>query len=200
MTATAVRLGPKDHGRRMSLDDFEPVEVEPGHHYELSRGVITVSEVPRPRPLAQLDALRMQFYAYRVTHPGRVELIAGSGECKVLVAPLESERHPDLALYLTMPPDEDVWSTWIPEIIIEIVSPGSEQRDYVEKREEYLQFGVQEYWIFDSDRQQLLVLRRSRGRWVERVVRPGEVHRTRLLPGFELACASVFDAASAAGN
>jgi hypothetical protein len=49
-------------------------------------------------------------------------------------------------------------------------------------------------------RQEPLVLRRSRGLWVGRVVRPGEVYRTRLLPGFELDCATVFAAANAAGN
>lgn len=200
MSVTATRIGPKDHGRRMSLGDFDPVEVEAGYVYELGRGVIIVSDVPKPRHLAQIHALRLQFYGYCGTHPGKIHLIASSGECKVLISPLESERHPDLAIYLTMPPDEDVWSTWIPEIVMEIVSPGSEQRDYVEKREEYLQFGVQEYWIFDVDRQELLVLRRKSGGWVERVVRPGEVYRTRLLPGFELACASVFEAAKAAGN
>ncbi len=76
-----------------------------------------------------------------------------------------------------------------------MVSPSSRHRDYVEKREEYLAFGVHEYWIFDADKQEMLVLRRSRGRWAERVVRPPDVYRTRLLPGFEFACGPVFEAA-----
>jgi Uma2 family endonuclease len=59
---------------------------------------------------------------------------------------------------------------------------------------------VPEYWVVDADRQEVLVLRRSRGRWVERVVRPPEVYRNRLLPGFELACGLVFQAAQDAGD
>ena len=75
------------------------------------------------------------------------------------------------------------------------MSPGSEERDYVEKRDEYREFGVREYWIIDSGRGEVLVLRRSRGRWVERVVRPGDVYRTRLLPGLAFDPAPVFAAA-----
>jgi Uma2 family endonuclease len=201
MPKTAIKIGPLDHGRRMSLDDFDRAESQPGHLYELSRGVVTVVDVPRRRHLAQVNAARKQFYAYWAVHPERIHTLAGSGECKILIASLESERHPDLAIYKYPPVDElDLWATWIPELVIEIVSPGSEHRDYEEKREEYFRFGVTEYWIIDADRQEMLVLRRRGGRWVERVVRPPEIYRPRLLPGFEFDCAPVFEAANAAGN
>src|SRR5205085_1012656 len=120
------------------------------------------------------------------------------------LANLESERHPDLAVYKSPPPgeetderDDELWSVWIPDIVIEVVSPGSEHRDYMRKREEYLQFGVREYWIIDGARQQMLVLRRSGGRWVERVIARHETCRTRLLPGFQLNLAEIFDASDA---
>jgi hypothetical protein len=35
---TALKIGPHDHGRRMSLQEFEPVQVQEGYLYELSRG------------------------------------------------------------------------------------------------------------------------------------------------------------------
>ena len=178
----------------MGLDDFEQAEGQPGHLYELGRGVVTVIDVPRPRHLAQVNALRRLLAAYDLSHPGRIHTVAGSGECKIVIADLDSERHPDVAVYKTPPPDEgDVWAAWIPEIVIEVVSPGSEHRDYVEKREEYLLFGVIEYWILDDARREMLILRRSRGRWLERAVRSPEVYRTRLLPGFELSCGMIFD-------
>ena len=84
--------------------------------------------------------------------------------------------------------------------MIEVVSPASEHRTYVEKRQEYLQAGVWEYWIVDAGKQEMLVLRRSRKQWTERIIRPPEVYRTRLLPGFAFDCAPVFEAAAAAGN
>ncbi len=197
MIPQTIKLGPADHGRRMSLADFEHAEVEEGRLYELGRGVLIVSDIPHPRHLMQLNAIRRQLHAYDFQHPGRIHALASGSDCKILVADLESERHPDLAIYKTPLPygEEDVWAVWIPEIVIEIVSPGSEQRDYQEKREEYLQFGVHEYWIVDAERQEVLILRRVGGRWREKIVRPPETYHTRQLPGFEFACAPVFEAA-----
>jgi Uma2 family endonuclease len=198
MSKTTITVGPLDHGRRMSLEDFDKAEGQEGHLYELSRGVILVSDVPGPEHFAQVNAIRRQLVAYDLTHPGRIYGIAGGGECKILLAQLDSERHPDLAIYKTSPPEDrdELWSTWIPEIVVEVVSPSSRDRDYVEKREEYFAFGVMEYWIFDAERGELLVLRRVGGRWVERTVRPPDEYRTRLLPGFALATGPVFQAAA----
>jgi Uma2 family endonuclease len=192
---TTTIIGPSDHGRLMSLDEFDLAEGRDGSLYELSRGVITAVDVPGPRHLAQVNAIRRQLHAYDALKPGRIHTIASGGECKILIAGLESERHPDLAIYKTPPPDEEIWSQWVPGIVVEVVSPSSRRRDYEEKPEEYLRFGVIEYWISDADRKELIVLRRSRGRWAWRTIRPPDLYRTRLLPGLEFACGSVFDAA-----
>jgi Uma2 family endonuclease len=196
MTGTTTTIiGPSDHGRRMSLDEFDLAEGREGYLYELSRGVITVVEVPRHRHFTLVNATRRQFAAYDLAHPGRIYGITSGSESKIPIAGLESERHPDLAIYKTHPPEEDVWSQWVPEIVVEVVSPSSRHRDYEEKPEEYLRFGVIEYWISDADKKELIVLRRSRGRWAERAIRPPDLYRTRLLPGFEFACGPVFEAA-----
>lgn len=186
MSTTTLRIGPADNGRAMSLDDFDRAESEEGYHYELSRGIISAVDVPQPRHLARIDASREQLFVYRHARPDPIFRVAGGSDCKLLIAGLESERHPDLAIYKTLPPDDvdDVWSGWIPEIVVEVVSPSSRHRDYHEKPEEYLRFGVLEYGILDADRREMLVMKRSRGRWNERVVRPPELYRTRLLPGF----------------
>jgi len=201
MTTQTIKIGPADHGRRMSLADFEHAEVKEGRLYELGRGVIIVSDVPGLRHLMQLNALRRQLHAYDLQHPGRIHNIAGGSDCKILLADLESERHPDLAIYKNPPPEgDDFWASWIPEIVIEVISPSSEDRDYIEKREEYLRFGVREYWIVDAEREEVLVLRRSAGRWTERILRSSDTYRTRLLPEFELVCAPVFEAARTVGE
>ncbi len=200
MPTTIIKITPADHGRHLSLADFEFAEVQEGQIYELSRGVITVSEIPNPPHAAQVNEIKFQFFGYAATRREKVYAILSGSECKIPVEGLESERHPDLAIYKTPPPsaDREAWRQWIAEIVIEIVSPDSGQRDYLDKREEYLAFGVQEYWIVDASREEVLILRRSSGRWKERVVRPGELYRTQLLPKFEFDCAAVFAAARAA--
>ena len=201
MSRVATRIGPSDHGRRMSLDEFDSAEGEPGGHYELSRGVITVTNVPNRRHFAQVNEVRKQLSVYEATHPGQIHAISAGTDCKILLADLDSERHPDWAVYKTpMPAHRDLWSVWTPALVVEVVSPESGHRDYVEKPEEYFRFGVGEYWVVDESRQEMLVHRRERGRWALQVVRPGDVYRSALFPGLAFDLAPVFEAAQAAGD
>ena len=64
MGKMVVKVGPSDHGRRMSLQEFDKAEVQEGYLYELGRGVIVVSDVPAPRHLAMVNAIRRQLMAY----------------------------------------------------------------------------------------------------------------------------------------
>jgi putative restriction endonuclease len=188
-----IKIGPADHGRRMSLQDFDHAEVQEGYIYELGRGVIIVSDVPKRRHLLQVTSIREQLTAFKLGQPGKIDTIAAGGECKLLIGAFESERHPDIAVYLTPPvTEENLWATWIPALVVEVISPGSEERDYEDKREEYLTFGVREYWIVDAEQREILVLCRSGTGWTERHVRPPKVLRTRLLRGFALDTTAVF--------
>lgn len=199
MIRTITKLTPKLHGRRMSLAQFEPAISEDGRIYELSRGVVICMDVPAVRHMLQVDASRYQLDLYRKEMQGRIFSIAEGSGCKVLLVDFESERHPDLAVYLSPPPDEkDFWAYWIPDLVIEVVSQSSKTRDYVEKAEEYLSFGIKEYWIIDARKGQLTVLRRARGQWTKRLVKPPEMYETTLLPGFKFDCQAVFKAADTA--
>jgi len=182
----------------MSLAEFDSAEGREGRLYELSRGRVTVVDVPNTRHFAQVDEIREQLSSYRRSHPGKIYRIGTGSECKILVPDAQSERHPDLAVYKTPPPDEDVWSMWVPELVIEVVSAGSADRDYNEKPDEYLAFGVAEYWVIDADRGdggEALVHRRRAGKWARTIIRPPGTCRTRQLAGFELDLTPVFAAA-----
>ena len=80
MSKIAFKVGPKDHGRRMSLDEFDHAEGQEGYCYELSRGVITVVDVPNPRHFAQVGAIQDQLYSYKLANPGRIHLIGGGAD------------------------------------------------------------------------------------------------------------------------
>lgn len=192
----AIVVGLEDNGRRMSLADFDKAKAKEGYLYELSRGIVIVSDVPDVPHQLQIDAAHSQFSTYRLEHPDAISVTSEGSGCKVLLDDLQSERHPDLSVYLDPPPRaKNVWAEWIAAIVLEIVSKGSEHRDYVLKREEYLQFGIREYWILDVFKGEMLVLRRHGGTWSEEVVRPPRLYRTPLLPDFKFSCAKVFRAA-----
>jgi Uma2 family endonuclease len=193
---TKRQLGPEDQGRRMSLKRFEFAEVREGLHLELSRGFIIVGEVPNIYHGFRVSFMRDHLGVYNIAHPGLIQVILGAMDSKVLIPEWESERHPDLAIYLTRPKgkkDRTVWRTWVPELVVEVVSPRSVERDYVQKREEYWTLGIKEYWIVDAALQQVVVHRRGRNRWIEKSLKRGDTLETKLLPGFQLACDDIFD-------
>jgi Uma2 family endonuclease len=186
-TITRRRIGPADHGRRMTLDEFIEAEFEEGYLYELARGVIDVTEVPGPSHGRIVRRVARLFDDYDDDHPGVISFAAGSGECRLRLPMMQSDRHPDQAIYLDPePPGPHVWTRWVPHIVVEIVSAGGEERDYVEKREEYLRAGVREYWIIDPKARLMRVLQRAGDVWDEVVVAAGEIYRTPLLPGLEV--------------
>ena len=125
-----IVVGPEDHGRRMSLDQFDRAEGREGYLYELNKGVIEVTDVPQPSHGQQVQAIRNQLTAYQFERPEVILYLAGGGEAKMLIAPSESERHPDLSVYVTPPPSDsaDAWSIWVPAIVIEVVSKRSAKR------------------------------------------------------------------------
>ena len=193
-----TKLGPRDHGRKMSLRAFEFAEGEAGYVYELHRGHVIVSEAASYRHAMQIVALMEPLWLYRAANPGLVHAILGSMDCKLLIPEFESERHPDIAVYLTRPKgrkDRALWRTWLPELTIEVVSEGSRDRDYAEKRDEYWTLGIKEYWIVDAKLDQVVILRRGKSDWIDKTIGVEGVIETRLLPGFKIACRSIFAAA-----
>jgi Uma2 family endonuclease len=134
-----------------------------------------------------MQETRNQLVVYRTAHPGVIHFIGGGGEAKLLIGPAQSERHPDISIYLSPPPDvQDVWSVWVPAIVIEIVSKSSSKRDYDVKPAEYLKFGVDEYWVIDPIKQQMTAFLRWRGQWKNKVVKPSQKYSTPILPEFSL--------------
>jgi Uma2 family endonuclease len=196
-----IRVGPHDNGKPMSLADFDKSVVQEGYLYELGKGRIEVVDVPNPSHWAQLQQVRNQLILYQAANPEKVDSVTGSNDSKILLESDQSERHPDISVYLTAPPDtKDIWSTWIPAIVVEIVSKTSIERDYHEKPDEYLAFGIDEYWIVDSFKQQMTVHTRWRGRWKTRIVKPSQKYSPLCLPGFTLELKRVFTAAKSASD
>ena len=84
--------------------------------------------------------------------------------------------------------------------MVEVVSPDDPDRDLVEKRADYAEAGIAEYWIADPRDETLtvLVLRGEayvgHGRYVR-----GETAASVLLEGFAAEVSAVFDAPGTGG-
>lgn len=193
MATATRRIGPADHGRRMSLDEFVEAEFEGGWLYELARGVIDATEVPGIHHGRIVGRITELFVVYHLQHPGVINYRANGSECRLRLPGMQSDRHPDQALYLKPPPPgASPWTRWVPEVVVEVVSRGGESRDYVEKREEYLRVGVTEYWILDPSRREMRVHHRAGDVWEESTVSAESWYRTHLLPGLEVGPGALF--------
>jgi Uma2 family endonuclease len=85
----------------------------------------------------------------------------------------------------------------VPELVVEIGSPGTRRRDEMIKRRLYDRTGVSEYWIVDPEIDTIRVYRREAktfARVVELSAEARDVLTTSLLPGLEIPLSRVFRA------
>jgi Uma2 family endonuclease len=83
----------------------------------------------------------------------------------------------------------------VPELVIEIGSPGTRKRDETVKRRLYERTGVLEYWIVDPEIDTIRVYHRETDRFarvVELSADGNDVLTTPLLPGLEIPLSRVF--------
>jgi Uma2 family endonuclease len=78
-----------------------------------------------------------------------------------------------------------------PDLVIEILSPGTSSRDLVYKRHIYHRFKVPEYWIVDPERDQLHVLTWQEKEYASTLKEATETVSSSLLPGLELQLSKV---------
>jgi Uma2 family endonuclease len=195
-TSTIPQIGPEHNGMRMTLDDFARAEGRPGHFYELEKATIIVVDVPGFSHSHIVRLINRAFELYDAAHPGQIFHLSGGSQAAMQMPEMQSERHPDLVIYLNPRPveDEQPWSYWIPDIVIEVVSAGSEERDYRIKREEDLRAGVRLYWIIDPHERTATVLHRRLDTWQERKLDETGKLTAPQLKGFELALTDLFSA------
>ncbi len=82
-----------------------------------------------------------------------------------------------------------------PDLVVEIVSPGTRKTDEVTKRKLYERFGVREYWVVDPELDIVKVYRRAEdafARVAELSVEHEDVLTTPLLPGWSVALTEIF--------
>lgn len=177
----------------MTVADLDAFPDDDGKRYELIEGELFVSCAPGLPHQLVLHNLQLELGNYLRQNPIGV-LAPGPGA----VFSNYDAVIPDLVFV-----SNERWDSIVendrfvaaPDLVIEIVSPGSENRarDLKAKRRLYGKYGVQEYWIVDSENRSVLVFR-LQGRILEQVLslRPDDKLTSPLLPGLIVKLTEVF--------
>ena len=130
-----------------------------------------------------------------------IDLIS-PGKVNIVVSGRPRTRFPDLTLLddahlvlmqsstrldATMPP---------PRLVVEVVSPGDENsdnytRDYHDKRDQYADRGIPEYWLIDPQRSWVMVGLLVAGRYEFTTFRENQAIGSQVLPALDLTVARV---------
>jgi Uma2 family endonuclease len=174
-------------GVKLTYDDFV-LFPDDGKRHELIDGEHYVTPSPNIRHQQVSGDLFALIWTYLEAHPiGRV-----------FHAPLDvvfsnfDIVEPDL-LYVSNERAGDVITSLhvrgVPDMVVEIGSPGTRKRDETTKRRLYERMGVREYWIVDPETDVIRIYRRtteSFDRAIELSREANDVLTTPLLPGLSL--------------
>ncbi len=158
---------------------------------EFTDGYIEVLPMPTDEHQTMLAYLYQALFAFLQTMGG-----------KVLFAPLRLRiregkfREPDILLVRDATDPRRQNRFWLgADLVMEIVSPDKPERDLVEKRADYAEARIPEYWIVDQRDETIRVLKLEGEVYVEHgVFRRGDRATSALLEGFDVQVADVFDA------
>lgn len=192
---TLLKLGPADHGRPLTLEEYEAAEYAEGYQYELIDGKLYVSPQPNPPENLVEHWLFRKLLAYSDQHPEVTNHVTNKGRLFVPDRPGVTNPEPDVTAFREFPLEGDWddirWQEQTPILVAEVISHDDPNKDLVRNVELYLAIpSIKEYWLLDNredrDQPQMTVYRRRGKQWRTISVVPGETYTTRLLPGFSL--------------
>jgi Uma2 family endonuclease len=192
---TILRLGPTNHGQRLTYDDFVAADYAEGYQYELIEGKLYVAALPNA-PQGLLDRwIYARLDRYAGQRPEIINFVYNKTRVFLPRRDVVTAPEPDIAAFHDFPihlPWRDIrWEDVSPLLVAEVVSADDPDKDLVRNVRLYRKVpSIQEYWIFDNradaDRPTLQIHRRVGRRWRVLNFAFGETYTTRLLPGFSL--------------
>ncbi len=167
-------------GLRMGAEDFFALG-ETQERYELIDGVVLMSPGPRPRHAKTIQEILKQL--------GRFEDGGGTAD---IYSETDLQIHgfsvfrPDVCAYARRTPRPiPERLTTAPDLVVEVLSPGSEALDLISKKDDYEKLGVKEYWVIDPADGRVRSWHRERERLIETLVEGDEL-ASRAIVGFRL--------------
>jgi Uma2 family endonuclease len=195
MASVQLRLGTADHGRRISLDDFDEAEFEPGARYEIIDGRLYVSAEPNFAENYLETWLFFNLITYSRQRDDIINYVTVKSRLFIDSRSEVTVPEPDIAAYQALPEEKPLeelhWRNLRPIVVAEILVEGDPHKDLERNRELYLEApSIREYWILDGrenpNEPTLIQNRRHGKRWIIRSFPYGSTFTTKLLPGFSL--------------
>jgi Uma2 family endonuclease len=173
---------------------------EDGQRHEVLQGVLYVT--PAPAYAHQFAIWRLGYYLSHRILEGNLGVLLTSPFDVRLPNRLADPVEPDLVFFRAgnEPRTEDKNFVGVPDLVIEVLSPGTRRVDEKVKLSIYREAGIPEYWLVDPKVRRVLIFRLSedRGRYVEWARgRDGDVVSSTVLSGLRLEVSNIFPAVPA---
>jgi Uma2 family endonuclease len=186
----ALVLGPDDHGRAVSAEQFAEADFVEPWVYEREGGRLVVMSPEGQRHVDDASPWWRRLFRYMHDHPEVVAEVVPNAWVRVDDG---TDRIGDIGIYLVAEGPVPPIPERVPELMFEVVSPGRESRarDYVKKRSDYYRLGVREYVVIDRFTRSVAVFTRGPRSYRKRVLTPGDVYTSPLLPGLAIPLSEV---------
>ncbi len=169
--------------RVSTIEDLDRIP-DDGNRYELLNGVISTADAPTYRHQITVRAV------FRLIDRWVDDQDLGD----TIFAPVDvvlddqNSLQPDIlfidAQHLTMVRGAKVYGA--PQLIVEVISPGSRSRDSVEKPMRYALAGATEYWLVDPELETFSVFALVENVYVERAAGEDGIVESMVLPGLRI--------------
>jgi Uma2 family endonuclease len=158
---------------------------------EFTDGLLEALPMPTDQHQSILQFLFLAFVHFLQPRGGKVQF----SPLRLRIRP-GKYREPDLLLLLAATDSRRQNRYWLgADLALEVVNEDKPERDLVDKRNDYAEGRVPEYWIVNPQTETITVLRLRGDAYEESgVFRRGQVATSVLLPDFSVAVAEVFDA------
>jgi Uma2 family endonuclease len=195
MATVLLRLSATDHGRRLTLDDFDDAEFEPGYKYEIIDGRLFVSTAPNPAENILENWLFLKLVLYSGQNQTVINYVTVKSRVFIHTRKKDTVPEPDIAAFQDFPlgqPFEELrWQDLGPLVVAEVLVDGDPFKDLQRNADLYFELpSIREYWVLDGrddpNEPTLIQHRRYGKRWLIRSFPYGSTFTTKLLPGFSL--------------
>ena len=179
---------------RFTYQDYKSLPESMEKRYELLHGDLIM--VPAPSVLHQRVSRNLE---YRLVHFVReqglgqvfyspIDVVLGQGNEREVVQPDIVFISRDREHFIH---DDEIRGA--PDLVVEILSPGTEERDKGYKKGLYARYGVREYWIIDPMARIVEVYMQNReGFRMVKACGPGTLIESLLLPALQLEVEELF--------